>query len=227
MKRLFLTLCFLYVMSAFAWADDTLIIPLDFGGSISDEYIDSFIKAANELDGVRVMDYGERKALLDTHFITVENAKSDDLGMIDLAESGAAAYNDGEHQNADEMFAEAFKIALAHPEFLAVTGDAAEEMWIAGAFWLQIQLYISRSERLREKISPMKSRTFIANVCQILFVAIKSRVLQTSAVHYISMATCSQTMKSIIFIQDDTRSQKSVATKSFVSSAWKSTNPRF
>ena len=142
MKRLFLTLCFLYVMSAVAWADDTLIIPLDFGGSISDEYIDSFIKAANELDGVRVMDYGERKTLLDTHFITVENAKSDDLGMIDLAESGAAAYNDGEHQNADEMFAEAFKIALAHPEFLAVTGDAAEEMWIAGAFWLQIQLYI-------------------------------------------------------------------------------------
>ena len=155
MKKLILTLCFLYVMSAMAWAD-TVLIPLDFGGSISDQYIDSFLRAANALDGVKVLDYGEQKALLDTHFIEVNKAKSDDLGMIDLAESGAAAYNDGEHQNADEMFAEAFKIALAHPEFLAVTGDAAEELWIAGAFWLQIQLYIKNDmDALKDAIDTM------------------------------------------------------------------------
>lgn len=154
-KILILTCGCLCLGPANAFAD-TIMIPIDFGGSASVQYNDDFLKAAAELDDVHILDYGERQALLDQHFIEVSKAQSDDLGMIDLAESGAVAYNDGEHDNADEMFSEAFKIAVAHPEFLAVSSDAAEEMWIAGAFWLQVRYYIKNDiEALKEAIDIM------------------------------------------------------------------------
>lgn len=140
-KKIIPTLCFLYLLSVNAFAD-TVFIPIDFGGSMPDHYIDMFLTTASEISDVALLDQDASKALLEKHFIDIPRARADDFGMLDLISSGAVNYHKGRHDNADEMFAEAFRIALAHPEFLAVHEDVTEGLWIIGAYWLQLRFYI-------------------------------------------------------------------------------------
>lgn len=125
-------------LSAYA---ETVYIPIDFGGSAPTSYTESFLEIARNHPEANMLNEDDNEQLIRSHFIDVIDR--DDHGLKDMCEAATNAYFDGQNDVADEMFKQAFAIATENPEVLALSTSAADNLFQAGAFWLQIHHFVN------------------------------------------------------------------------------------
>ncbi len=123
---------------------DTVYVPIDFGGSAPLSYTEAFLNSARANVDAKMLSAEQNEEILKAHFLDLTDR--DDQGLRDIFESATNAYFEGQSDVADEMYTEAFKIATEHPEVLALSTTIGNDLYEAGAYWLQIKHFVNNDE---------------------------------------------------------------------------------
>ena len=133
---------------------DTVYVPIDFGGSVPKQFDELFLKAARALPSAELLNDEAQTALLDAHFINTSD--QNDYGIRQSFESASNNYMIGNYDLSDAEFVKAFETAQAHPEVLAISTTLADELFYAGAYWLQLRHFVQQDQAaLQEAIGIM------------------------------------------------------------------------